>query len=111
MYLLTVCMKLELGVDNYRRERQVTKGLAAVVNECIITKGTVIPTNTKKNMFTTGDMDNIDQHKQSNLSKVEFYGTLITLASHLSKENTGTDKEASFINNEGKSKTCRLPDF
>ena len=47
----------------------------------------------RKNVFTPTDLDNIDQHKISNLSKDEFHGTLITVTNHLSRENLGERKE------------------
>ena len=33
-------------------------------------------------VFTTTDLDNIDQHNRSNLSKEEFHGALITVSNH-----------------------------
>ena len=84
--------KLGMAVT-YTREQQVSKSLAAAAREKIRTNGVVIPSNMKKDVFTTADMDNIDQHKQSNLSKVEFYGTLVTLTNHISHENPGVDME------------------
>ena len=64
----------------------------------------------KKGVFTTGDMDNIDQHKRSNLSKTAFHGTLITLTNHISHENLGVEREPLDISNVDTSPRPQLPD-
>ena len=109
-HLITVFKVLGMAIT-YSREQQVSKCLAAAVSEQIRTNGIVIPSNMIKNVFTTGDMDNIDQHKQSNLSKVEFHGTLITLTNHVSNENPGVGMEPLDISKEDQSQSSRLPDF
>ena len=109
-HLINVFEKLGLAIT-YIREQQVSKCLAAAVSEQIRTNGVVIPSDMRQNVFTTGDMDNIDQHKQSNLSKVEFHGTLITLTNHVSNENPGVVMEPLDISKVDKSQRSRLPDF
>ena len=39
----------------------------------------VLPTNMRSGVFTSGDMDNLDHKKTSNLSNDEFQGMAITL--------------------------------
>ena len=41
--------------------------------------GVVLPTNMHSGVFTSGDMDNLDHKKTSNLSNYEFHGMAITL--------------------------------
>lgn len=56
--------------------------------------GVVVPKkNTRKKVFTTLSLDNIDQRKKSKLSKNEFHGTLISITNHLSRENHGELRE------------------
>ena len=84
--------KLGLCVS-YQREREVNKAFPMGVSEWIKKEGLVVPMNMIKNVFTTTDLDNINQHKRSNLSKDEFHGALITVTNHLSRENLGEPKE------------------
>ena len=95
----------------YTREQQISKSLAAAVREKMRINGVVIPSNMRKNVFTTADMDNIDQHKQSNLSKVEFHGTLITLTNHISHGNPGVHMEPLDISKGDHSERSQLPDY
>jgi len=64
--------KLELCIS-YKREREINRAFAIGVSERIKQEGIVVPTSTRRNVFTTTDLDNIDQHKRSNLSKEEFH--------------------------------------
>ncbi|MES9881863.1 MAG: hypothetical protein ABW185_13375 [Sedimenticola sp.] len=107
--LMTVFEKLGLAIT-YNREREVSKAFAIAASARIKSDGVVVPSNMRKSVFTTGDMDNIDQHKQSNLSKTEFHGTLITLTNHISHENLGVQMEPIDISNVDTSQKPQLPD-
>ena len=71
--------------------------------------GVVLPTNMRFGVFTTGDFDNLDHKKTSNLSNAEFHGVAISLTNHLSQENMGLIREPVIIDPTDISKP-KLPD-
>ena len=70
----------------------------------------VVPTNLKKGVFTTCDFDNVDQKKQSSLSKDEFHGTLISATNHISHNNQGEARDPIDITGVDMKKSPKLPD-
>ena len=90
--LMSVFEKLGISIS-YQREREINKAFAIRISERIKKDGIVVPTNTRKKVFTTLDLDNINQKKKSNLSKDEFHGTLISVTNHLTHENQGELQE------------------
>ena len=85
--LMSVFGKLGISIS-YQRERDINKAFAIRISERIKKDG-IVATNTRKKVFTTLDLDNIDQKKKSNLSKDEFHGTLISVTNNLTHENQG----------------------
>ena len=74
-HLITAFEGMGLSIS-YQRERELNKAYAISVSKQIETEGVVVPTNMRRKVFTTSDLDNFDQKKKSNLSKDEFHGTL-----------------------------------
>ena len=93
--LMSVFEKLGISIS-YQREREINKAFAIRISERIKKDGIVVPTNTRKKVFTTLDLDNIDQKKKSNLSKDEFHGTLISVTNHLTRKPRGTPRTHGF---------------
>ena len=71
--------------------------------------GVVLPTNVRRSLFTTHDVDNLDSSKTGNLSRGDFHGTCITVTNHLSKENSGIRRQPIKLDHNTKSKP-KLPD-
>ena len=51
--------------------------------------GVVCPTVLRKDLFTTGNLDNIDHNPSSTSSKTSFHGTAISLTQHVTNEFSG----------------------
>ena len=100
--------KLGLCIS-YKREREINRAFAIGVSERIKQEGIVVPTNMRRNVFTTTDLDNTDQHKRSNLSKEEFHGALITITNHLSYNNQGEPREPINFDDTDLSSKPELP--
>ena len=71
--------------------------------------GVILPTNVRRSVFTTHDVDNLDSNKTGNLSRGDFHGTCITVTNHLSKENSGIRRPPIVLDHNTKSKP-NLPD-
>ena len=68
----------------------------AVGNEAIdqfVKEKLVCPTEMKKDVFTTGALDNIDHNPTSNRAKGSFHGTAMSLTNHISYETSGTIRD------------------
>ena len=48
----------------------------------------------RKNIFTTGNVDNIDHNPSSRTAKDSFHGTAISLTQHPSKDVDGVDRSS-----------------
>ena len=71
--------------------------------------GVVLPTNVRRSVFTTHDVENLDSNKTGNLSHGDFHGTCITVTNHLSKENSGIRQPPIILDHNTKSNP-KLPD-
>ena len=69
----------------------------------------VLPTNVRRSVFTTHDVENLDSNKTGNLSHGDFHGTCITVTNHLSKENSGIRQPPIILDHNTKSNP-KLPD-
>lgn len=99
-----------LGISvSYDRVREVKTAVARAVCKRIENNGVVLPNNMRSGVFTSGDFDNLDHKKTSNLSNAEFHGVAITLTNHLSHENMGLVQEPVVIDPNDTSKP-KLPD-
>ena len=107
-HLIGTFHHLGLGVS-YDRIREVKLSVARSVCRQIEADGVVVPTNMKTGVFTTGDFDNLDHKKTSNLSNDEFHDTAITLTNHLSSDNMGVSRIPAKIDPTNTSKP-KLPD-
>ena len=73
-------------------------------------EGTVCPTSLKDDLFTTGNLDNIDHNPSSTSSHDAFHGTALSVTQHATQENPGVDRVRPEVpENEGqpKSKTIK----
>lgn len=68
---------------NSQRVREVKVQVARAVSKRIKEEGVVVPTNMRKDVFTTCDCDNLDHLKRCNLSNAMFNGSLLTFTNHL----------------------------
>ena len=103
-------MLLEYGLSiGPKRVRGIKLGLARAVCKRAKEESVLVPTNMKKGVFVTGDVDNLDHRKTSNLSNKEFHGTAITMTNHLSVENMGVGRDPIVIDHSDTSKP-QLPD-
>ena len=108
-HLVQTFHNLGLSVS-YERVREVKIAVARSVCKRIEEDGVVLPTNMRSGVFTTGDFDNLDHKKTSNLSNDEFHGVAISLTNHLSQENMGVTREPVTIDPTDTS-TPKLPDY
>ena len=100
----------QLGIYvSYDRVREVKVAVARSVCKRIEEDGVVLPTSMRSGVFTSGDMENLDHKKTSNLSNDEFHGMAITLNQHLSSDNMGITCEPIKIDLLDTSKP-KLPD-
>ena len=72
-------MTNKIGIDkdhvisvSYARVMEVKRGVARAVCARSAQDGIVVPSNSRVNVFTTHDVDNIDSTAQGNLSMSEF---------------------------------------
>ena len=49
----------------------------------------VLPSNLRRGVFVTYDVDNLDSHSKGNFSRDEFHGTALSATNHLSWDNNG----------------------
>ena len=81
-----------------------------ISSKCNIFTINPLPTNLRKGVYTTCEIDNVDQEKRSNYSKEEFHGTLISATNHLWHDNLGEVREPIDITGVDMKKMPKLPD-
>ena len=83
----------EFGLSvSYSRVMDVKRAVARAVCKRHVEDGIVLPTNLRRNVFVTYDVDNIDSHNQGNFSQDEFHGTALSATNHLSMANQGEER-------------------
>ena len=66
----------------------------------------------RHNLFTTAAVDNIDHNPSSTTAKDSFHGTGISLFQHPTKDNDGTDRDTTILQEARPRKTIApLPEF
>ncbi len=88
---------------------EVKRGVARAVCDRHAQDGVVLPTNSRLNIFTTHDVDNIDSKAQGNFSLDEFHGYTLSVTNHLLHENPGV-KRSPIKLHPSNSSTPKLPD-
>lgn len=78
---------------SYDRVMEVKRAVARAVCKRHAEDGVVLPTNMRRNVFVTYDMDNLDSHSKGNFSQDEFHGTALSATNHLSWENQGEQRD------------------
>ena len=91
--------KKQIGIDHehgisvsYSRVMEVKRSVARAVCARHAEDGVVVPTNSRLNVFTTHDVDNIDSKAKGNFSLDEFHGYALSVTNHLSHENLGVKR-------------------
>ena len=80
-----------------------------VVRAVCAQDGSVVPSNSRFNVFTTHDAENIDSTAQGNFSMSEFHGYALSVTNHCSHENPGV-KRSPIILNPSDTSITKLPD-
>ena len=88
---------------------EVKRGVVRAVCARSAQDGIVVPSNSRFNVFTTHDADNIDSTAQGNFSMSEFHGYALSVTSHCSHENPGV-KRSPFNLNPSDTSIPKLPD-
>ena len=91
------------------RVMEVKRGVARAVCARRPQHGIVAPSNSRFNVFTTHDADNIDSTAQGNFSMSEFHGYALSVTSHCSHENPGVKRSPINLNPSDTS-IPKLPD-
>ena len=89
---------------------EVKRGVVRAVCARSVQDGIVVPSNSRFNVFTTHDVDNIDSTAEGNFSMSEFHGYSLSVTSHCSRENPGV-KRSPIILNPSDTSIPDLPDF
>ena len=108
--------KKQIGIDkdhgisaSYGRVMEVKRGVARAVCARSAQYGIVVPSNSRFNIFTTHDVDNIDSTAEGNFSMSEFHGYALSVTNHCSHENPGV-KRSPIILNPSDTSIPKLPD-
>ena len=88
---------------------EVKRGVARAVCARSPQYGIVPPSNSRFNVSTTHDADNIDSTAQGNFSMSEFHGYTLSMTSHCSHENPGVKRSPINLNPSDTS-IPKLPD-
>lgn len=104
--------KLGLCIS-YDRLMQISADLGNKCCKLYEKEGVVCPPKLRKNIFTTGQVDNIDHNPSSRTAKNSFHGTAISLTQHPSLDSQGEEREqVPQDNTPTKSKVVNsLPEF
>ncbi|KAL8558995.1 hypothetical protein ACOMHN_039751 [Nucella lapillus] len=99
----------EQGISvSYNRVMEVKQCVARAVCARHAQDGVVLPTNSRFNVFTTHDVDNIDSKAQGNFSLDEFHGYALSATNHLSHGNLGVKRDPIKLDTSDTS-TPKLP--
>ena len=108
--------KKQIGIDkdhgisvSYARVMEVKRRVARAVCARSAQDGIVVPSNSRFNVFTTHDVDNLDSKAQGNFSMSEFHGYALSVTNHCSQENPGVKRSPIIINHSDTS-ILKLPD-
>ena len=97
---------------SYDRVMTTETALANSVIDKYKSDGVVCPQNLRKNLLTTGMIDNVDHNPSSTTSQDSFHGTSISLIQHASVFSPGTERAPIQMKQGQATKTVdKLPDF
>ena len=88
---------------------EVKRGVVRAVCARSAQYGIVVPSNSRFNVFTTHDVENIDSTAQGNFSMSEFHLYALSVTNHCSHENPRV-KRSPIILNPSDSSIPKLPD-
>jgi hypothetical protein len=102
--------KLGLSIS-YDRTMQIASNIANSVCLRYGQEGLVCPGNLRKNVFTTGALDNLDWDPSSTTATGSFHGTAISVVNHVSASRPGDARDPLTLNGYSPHKTIgSLPD-
>ena len=97
--------KKQIGIDkdhgisvSYARVMEVKRGVVRAVCARSAQDGIAVPSNSRFNVFTTHDVDNIDSTALGNFSMSEFHGYALSVTNHCSHENPGVKRYPIILN-------------
>ena len=82
---------------SYDRVMSISTDAANSVCSRFEKDGVVCPPKLRKNLFTTGALDNIDHNPSATTAKDSFHGTAISLVQHPTSENCGNVRNVKVI--------------
>ena len=94
----------------YDRLLEVSAQLGDAAVNKYMEEGVVCPAFTRKGLFTTAVMDNIDHNPTATTATTSFHGTSISLFQHLSTDNDGEKRESIRIKDGKIKRVPELPD-
>ena len=77
---------------SYDRVLQLSTDVANAVIDQFEDDGVVCPTVLREDLFTTGNLDNLDHNPTSTLAQAAFHGSAMSLTQHITNETTGTER-------------------
>ena len=84
----------QLGLSiPYRRVLEIEDWLVTAVSERFDGDGVVCPAHLRRELFTTGALDNLDHNPSSNTSQTSFHGTSISLFQNVDESHPGEMRE------------------
>ena len=86
--LIDILFEKGLSVS-YDRVLQLSTEEANRVIDIYENEGIVCPTTLRDELFTTGNLDNIDHNPSSTSSHDSFHGTALSITQHVTNENSG----------------------
>ena len=97
---------------SYDRITEISTYLATRVSEQFRQDGVVVPPNMRRFVFTTADVDNINEIVRSTLGQSDLDGTMISFTNHLTPDNEGLKRELCQVHcdTDTDRKNISLPD-
>ena len=109
--LIETASKLGLSIS-YDRVLKISADVSNSVCRRFEEEGVVCPPRLRKNLFTTGALDNIDHNPSSTTAKDSFHGTAISIVQHTNATSLGDERCRTVIHEStSRQRTVReLPD-
>ncbi len=96
---------------SYDRVLEISAQLGEAVVAQYVEDGVICPPVLRKQLFTTGAVDNIDHNPSATTAQTSFHGTSLSIFQHPSPENAGEEREVLKLNSDMKVKTVpELPE-
>lgn len=93
---------------SYDRVQQIATDVANSALASFEDVGVVYPRALRKDLFTTGNLDNIDHNPSSTSVRTAFHGTAISLTQHVTNECAGTELQKTPLIYENMPRTRKM---